>query len=927
MDPEEQDEIVRMLQERSDTPEDVTSLLLQPSRAAPSVAERGLAEAIGATPRLPRVEHAAPRPVAPRVQPPAAQPAPDDEERDRTYLFPGGTWSGLGDVVGETVSELPQSIADMLTSAAETSGIGNAVERMSIPRDRSLGDMAEEVALPGLAVYRDLFADRPGHQQALEQGFSDLHGRQEEAAARSPRAARLGGALGYAAPMAIAPEAEGAALAPSLARSAIEGAGLMGLTSEGTTADEVGRDMLVGGTVAPVVHGLARGAGALVDRAVSPEARRAARRAADRQRIASVRGEAQGTISHRDFENLIQNLGRGGRGRDEQVARAAQAVRDSRVVGPFSSASEIADRVGAGERRTIERMEGIRAEADANGASVPADAVPDALTRYADGLDPLGLGRWADAPRAEADIWRGGVTPGAHGAEMRRHPAFGSAVEQERARARATMAEIMGEDIPPPVITPAPGPELRPEMQRFDPAEIAGMTDDELRAFRERRVDQLNAAAYAPQQEPIGGARAGSDPASATVSPARRRAAPPVDPRRSAAAREGHVRRVERDEFVGHDLPEELAPVWEAMGPRERARFQATPHASRAEVFADWAHNHSADVQRMQIEAQERGLDEMWQHQPSDATPTPSGPAGPILDDADALRADVLEGPGPMGISDEDLLARIEHSDRRQGAHDALRAAEDAPDSETAALGMTIPRQRAEEALRVLDRTTQWTTPSGQTLAPDDQVAREMRHVTRDTIDDAIAPFLTPERMAEYPAARREYSQFRTMGDVVRPAEERAAGRSTIASSMTAAAPVIASGGSGGAAALAGAAYRSARSRGASLSATYLEGLSRAMDAAPEVLARWRPRLERARRAGTLDAMHALLSREDPEYAAAADRAVEEVGPDEAEQMLYSDEPAIEPAATDREAQRAAARRELARRELARRAAAAGATP
>ena len=892
-----------------------------------------------------------------------------------------------------------ETLQDVGTGAAQMTGIGSLVERLGTPREHTAQSTLEESLIPGLAVGRDLYGGGEDRAAARAEGFRQLHERQAAASSRSPlayAAGQVGGFLAPAAAPARAPAAaaEAAEVAPMVhpaLQSLLEVGGYSGLVSEGNTPSEVLEDVGTGvGTALPLVGG-AHALGAAAEHLTSPEARRVARRAADRQRIASVRGESRGTISHRDFESLIQNLGRGGVGRDEQVARAAQAVRDSGVVGPFSSAGEIADRTSRAERAAVEEMEGIRAEADANGASVPAEAVPRALERYAESLDPMGLGRWADVPRMEAETWRGGVTHGERGAEMRAHPAFDpgerlgalleqraalptppriaelqrrlgasgaqeadlvargepGAVEREAARERSREGMSPDEQVAAARLElarrdaeasgRAPAPQATPDAStrpprgrtpRESPAPVAedragslsGVSGDdaaareaEQEAFWRNLTDED--VALSPQTDPGIGAGAEEMADGPYRSP---------DPRRSAAARRAHARRAEADELVEHDLPEDLVPVWRSMGARRRAQVQATQHASRAEVFEQWAHDHGADVQRMQIEAQEAGIDRMRPPPPDDLSlsrhardaPPPAavgadeGLAGYTADTEAALQSFDEPSPPPAPVSFADLGP--------DAAADAHTAERDALWQAIQGRGLTIPRQRAEDALRILDRTTEWVSPSGQRVAPDTQVAREMRRAARDAIDDSIAPFLSPERAAQYPAARRRASHVMTIGDVVRPAEERAAGRSSLASGMQAAAPIIASGAGAAPAVAGGIAYRAIRGRGASADATFLEALSRAMDASPTVMARYRPILERARRAGTLGVAHRLLSR-DPEYTTEAEQAIGASG-QAPESPAETEAPTAAP--TERETRRRAARRELARRELARRAAA-----
>jgi hypothetical protein len=54
-------------------------------------------------------------------------------------------------------------------------------------------------------------------------------------------------------------------------------------------------------------------------------------------------------------------------------------------------------------------------------------------------------------------------------------------------------------------------------------------------------------------------------------------------------------RLAESDDEVRNNTDPELWPVWEAM----KGKIKATPRATRTEVFAQWAHDHPADVERI----------------------------------------------------------------------------------------------------------------------------------------------------------------------------------------------------------------------------------------------------------------------------------------------------------------------------------------
>lgn len=64
-------------------------------------------------------------------------------------------------------------------------------------------------------------------------------------------------------------------------------------------------------------------------------------------------------------------------------------------------------------------------------------------------------------------------------------------------------------------------------------------------------------------------------------------------------------RGAESDSFVEHDLPDELVPIWR----RVKKQIKATPKATRAEVFVQWVHDHSAEVARIRDEEVQRSVD------------------------------------------------------------------------------------------------------------------------------------------------------------------------------------------------------------------------------------------------------------------------------------------------------------------------------
>jgi hypothetical protein len=66
-------------------------------------------------------------------------------------------------------------------------------------------------------------------------------------------------------------------------------------------------------------------------------------------------------------------------------------------------------------------------------------------------------------------------------------------------------------------------------------------------------------------------------------------------------------RRAESDDEVRNDIDPELAPVWEKV----KHRIKATPHMTRTEAFADWAHKHPADVDQIIYADHEAAIEEL----------------------------------------------------------------------------------------------------------------------------------------------------------------------------------------------------------------------------------------------------------------------------------------------------------------------------
>lgn len=70
--------------------------------------------------------------------------------------------------------------------------------------------------------------------------------------------------------------------------------------------------------------------------------------------------------------------------------------------------------------------------------------------------------------------------------------------------------------------------------------------------------------------------------------------------------RKASERARESDEQVARNLPPELLPVWQ----RVKRRIKATDKMTRTEAFMQWVHDHSAEVQEIEAQEAERGVDE-----------------------------------------------------------------------------------------------------------------------------------------------------------------------------------------------------------------------------------------------------------------------------------------------------------------------------
>lgn len=347
--------------------------------------------------------------------PAAAAPSPD--ERD----------VHLGDLPGWRLADLPSTALgatrDALVSAAESSGLNDVLARFLSHPD------------PSTRVSRTGMPTEPG--VSVSQAHALLPSA-DEAAERSPTASRIGAGAGLVLPALIpaAPEARAAQTAareapaylPAAGRAVGEGAAYMGITSPGETPEEVARDAAAGALVSGGIHAgghlLGRGA-----RAVGGEFGRVASDA-DRARVASVLGERRAMLTNADMDELIRTLGHG------DVARAAQRIRDSGVVGTFSTVDDIVQAANRGLTRAEGRTGAVRSAFEAGGHRVPVDTVPRALEQDASRMerDPA-QARYADQLRAESGQLRtdlGRVATPGHG------PGAISAAEQR-------LGELLGE--------------------------------------------------------------------------------------------------------------------------------------------------------------------------------------------------------------------------------------------------------------------------------------------------------------------------------------------------------------------------------------------------------------------------------------------------------------------------------------------------
>lgn len=71
----------------------------------------------------------------------------------------------------------------------------------------------------------------------------------------------------------------------------------------------------------------------------------------------------------------------------------------------------------------------------------------------------------------------------------------------------------------------------------------------------------------------------------------------------SAARRAGGIRAAEKRAESDHEVLVNLEPWERPAWERVKRRIKATPYMSRTEAFAQWAHDHAGDVERMYHES------------------------------------------------------------------------------------------------------------------------------------------------------------------------------------------------------------------------------------------------------------------------------------------------------------------------------------
>jgi hypothetical protein len=431
MDP---DEIIRRLMERSgdasvpvslDTPRARGSAPeVAPTASTSSIAERGLAEAIGAAPRarVPtrrvditepmRIEARGPAPYR-RTDTPQRS---DDEDFDATIGDEAfGAFDG-GPTPRETLADIAASAADVPGSLAEG-------------------------ALPGIiplvgGVHGVLTGEGPvgeRYQSGRRHGQDLL----DAARARSPEttsAMDIAGMLSALIPSGGS--RAGASFAQRAAAPVAMGAtyGLVGSQSgqEDSTAADTAGETTIGAAIPLAIEGLVHGGGRVA---------RSVARSAPYQRIASLLGERFGNGSSREVERVVRDIGRG------DPERAASMIEDLGLVGPTSTVDDVVER-SRGALTEAEAATGARRAAfhDA-GHRVPTETLPAALESEADRMEMRPRrARYAPRVREEASAARRALQrleapiPGGTPASR--------AAETELERARAGLAAVP----PPPAL-------------------------------------------------------------------------------------------------------------------------------------------------------------------------------------------------------------------------------------------------------------------------------------------------------------------------------------------------------------------------------------------------------------------------------------------------------------------------------------------
>lgn len=866
---------------------------------------------------------------------------------------------------------IPQAIehpldtaADALTGAAEMTGIGSLVERLGTPRERTARTTVEEAVVPALGAYRDLFDDGPGREEALSEGFRQLHERQDAARTRSPLAYASGQAGGLAAPL-LAPVGEAPAVGTAVAERvaplvspvtrALTEAGLFSaLTSEGTNPSEVLEDTGTGVAIAAPIVGASRIPAIARDRYLS----RASQELRDHRRVAAPGGaRALGAQDAAQWDSLP-----GG------IPEQARRMREMGLPGLLDTPAGISERSRQAADTALGRSEDIRTDFDAAGGGVPLEDIYRTLDSVAEraGQEPV-LRRMGlpDDLRGMRDEFAAQVGP----SETRVVPLRGEA----RQRTERELFDLI--DNPP---NPTQPPGVESALRGLDSAETAegrlleagdegamarrssraqpedldqqGLLDlaNEMQIARDRARATPGAHVATPSDGTAprgrGGPRAvaaapvdasgtgtfsGIGPETATAREAEQEAlwrildegdvqlspmtdpgiaadaeaasgAPrrSVDPRRSASAREAHARRVEADELVEHDMDESLVPVWRRLSPRERAAFQRTPHASRAEAFEQWAHDHGADVQRLQIEAQEAGVDRMRPPAPDDLTLSrsdadaamPEGPSsdeglggyGPDVEgvlrgiDDTAEEAATRRGQweqtasplfGPQPRTPAEMDARLADIDQRAGAREGWRRQIEGLQHRLGPDGgqLAVPLADLEAQIRRLQAQTGYVTPLGARMPAGDEMHALQAAGLRDLSDRTVAETLpegsaAAERFRDSRLDTQTAMQARTQAQ---RAVARSAGHSIFGGINSHAATAAGASLGGPLGGIAGRVAHAVTAPRLPAFRTVTEDAIANMLRSPRTAALGRV-LQALERAGRLDLVHSMLSREEP---------------------------------------------------------------